>query len=278
MNRREVALLALGAIGVGSCSDTNYTIYILRNQKAEPDCVIPPGDAKEFIGFGLLDVTPIVPGTTNRGNIGYIFAPAVRNGTVANKDTPDLHTFFVAGADVILRSNGTAAADQLVAALRSRGTRLDARTQYFSGAISAGGTIGLGFPLIDAEQTLAIAESIGNDEEIQLIAHATIFGKMDDRTVTSDPFDYPITVCRGCLIDELGSCRGLSATNIGTGGVCNPLQDRILGCCDRSTGAKACPAVVEATPDGGVGGDAPPLPVFPDAPLADGPRGDAQPM
>jgi hypothetical protein len=243
MNRLGVGLLAIGCAAAG-CTDTSYGVFILRNQIIGADCTVPSGTGTDYRGFGRLDVTNPIPGS-NLENTGYIFAPAVVNGSTPNNSMPNVHTLFLNGADVELRADGSMASNALLGALRGR--NLDKRTQHFSGSIAAGATAGVGYPLIDAEQTAAIADVLDDFQQVSVVAHTKIFGTLDGTSVTSDPFDYPITVCKGCLVEDLGPCANLTmATTIHKGGACNPLQDALLDCCTQD-GAAVCPAVIPIT-------------------------------
>src|SRR5262249_50759616 len=149
----------------------------------------------------------------------------------ASTTMPNAHSFIFHGADVTLRSDGSAASTALIAQLNAR--NLIKRTQYVSGTIPAGGTTGIGWPLIDFEQTVAIGDAITEEDFIQVIAHSAVFGTVDGGNITSDPFDFPVTVCKGCLIEDLGPCATLSSSvTIHKGGVCNKLQDSLFSCCE----------------------------------------------
>jgi hypothetical protein len=231
------------AILCAGCTDTTYGVFILRNQVIGADCTVPAGNGTDYRGFGRLDVTNPIPGTSLE-NIGYVFAPAVVNGAMPNSAMPNVHTLFMGGADVELRSDGSAQSNALIGALAARPERLNKRKQVFSGAIAAGATAGVGYPIIDAEQASAIADVIDTGQDVQVIAHTTIFGTVDGSSITSDPFDFPVAVCKGCLVEELGPCAGLTtSTTIHKGGQCNLLQDSLLSCCTTATG-QTCPAVL----------------------------------
>jgi hypothetical protein len=236
---------AAAALGVG-CTDANYSVYILRNQAITDGCKIPAGGGTDLTrGVGQLDVTAPIPGS-NLANIGYLLAAAVVNGTTASMDLPNSHIFFAQGADVTLRSNGTSASNAIIAALQTR--NLVKRTQYFSGSIPPGGTAGMGITLIDEDQTAALANFL-DENPVEVIATAKIFGQIDGTNVTGGAYDFPIDVCQGCLVNNLGTCASLNAsTMLHTGGTCNPLQDALLDCCTNDAGKTVCPPVVPPAP------------------------------
>jgi hypothetical protein len=239
MIRRLVGLMAV--LCVAGCTDTNYQIFILRNQVIQDGCIIPAGDGTVYVSSGRLDVTSPVPGG-NFENPGYLFSPALQNGATLSQSLPNAHTFFMGGADVELRGTGSMDSQILVAALRAR--NLNARTQLFSGSIEPEGKVGVAFPIIDEEQTAAIGDFLGTGDLSSVVAHMTIFGQMDGTKITSDPFDYPVEVCKGCLIEPLGNCADLSSmTTIHKGSPCGGLQDALLSCCTQDT-RLVCPAIM----------------------------------
>src|SRR5262249_16977903 len=143
----------------------------------------------------------------------------------------NLHIFFAMGADVDLRSNGSSGSDSVIAALGAR--NLVSRTQFFSGSIPPGGLAGLGIPIIDADQTLALGDILGT-QVVQIIARSKVFGTIDGNSITGNPFDFPVTVCKGCLWTSLGACSSLQGSTMmfHSGGQCNKLQDELLAWCD----------------------------------------------
>src|SRR5215470_7781906 len=117
MNR--VVVMAILCAAAGCTADSSYGFFILRNQVITEDCVIPSGSGSDYRGFGRLDVTDPIPGT-DLANIGYVFSPAVVNGATVVAGSPNQHTLFLQGADVELRSDGSAMSNGLLSALSGR--------------------------------------------------------------------------------------------------------------------------------------------------------------
>jgi len=63
-------------------------------------------------------------------------------------------------------------------------------------------------------------------------------------SMTSDPFNYPLDVCDGCLAASVGPCP-LPAAPVNTGNACNPAQDEAVDCCT-DNGVLVCPAIWSA--------------------------------
>jgi hypothetical protein len=237
MNRFGVLLVA-ATVALGGCDATNQSIYILRNQVLTEGCTVPDGSGTTYRAVGQLDVTSPEPGT-NFTNPGYFLAAAVQNATVATKAEPTAHIFYMQGADVDIRSNGSDASDALIAALTAR--NLTQRTQRFSGSIEPGATAGVGFFIIDADQTLAMNDVL-SFEPVQVLARARVFGSLDSDDFEVPAFEYPVTVCKGCAVNFIGTCPDpATVMNPNTGGICNVLQDGLLDCCTDGGGATVCP-------------------------------------
>jgi hypothetical protein len=231
-------LLASGLLS-GCTVDQNNALIILQNQIPDEECVVPATQGATFRPSGTLDVAVRPDGTSNSG---YLFTPLVRSGLTAGQSV-NQHIVFLGGADVELRSTGSESSDALVAALETAG--LSKRTFLTSGSIPPGGSAGLAFVAIDGEQTAAMAAHLGAGAATTIYARVTVFGTVDEGDIVSSPFDYPITICDGCLVRNVGSCSTIPPdSELGQGGTCGLLQDGVLTCCNTGSGTR-CPA----TPD-----------------------------
>src|SRR5262249_29996046 len=76
-----------------------------------------------------------------------------------------------------------------------------------------------------------------------VLATATIYGQLNGSDVDGRPFDYPVTVCNDCVVNDRGPCSGLKTSfQPRKGNPCNSYQDGTIDCC--SNGASfVCPAV-----------------------------------
>jgi hypothetical protein len=228
---KRVAALAL-LLG-GACTADYPSLYIQQNQVPEANCRVP-GTTVDALGTGFLDVSQIPGGATNPG---YIFTPLLVNALAAGTTTTQ-HLMFIAGADVEILSTGSARSTELVNTLAA----LDqARTTaLISGSIKPGGTQGAAFNIINIDQVQTINTFLSQGERVNVVARVSIKANVDGSDITGKPFDYPLLVCRGCLLFDLGPCAGLGIGFTGMiGGVCNPLQDGNLECCDNFA---VCPA------------------------------------
>jgi hypothetical protein len=89
--------------------------------------------------------------------------------------------------------------------------------------------------------------------EIRFKAVVRATGKHGASIIKSDPFEYPVRVCKGCLqvgyaddftlfsYPAVPACTGIK-TNPYRGNSCNPAQDAPILCCDRGNKQLVCPA------------------------------------
>lgn len=101
-----------------------------------------------------------------------------------------------------------------------------------------------------------IVESIASRVPENGMEHASVEIKMVAKrgrtTIESNTFVFPINICNGCLIKNLGDCNSPAIPNDpAMGNDCNPAQDNRLDCC--TTGVDwICPAesTYEERPEG----------------------------
>ena len=170
-------------------------------------------------------------------NRGYVFTPLLVNA-LATGTTTTQHLMFIAGADIEILSTGAARSTELVNTLAALDQ--DRRTALISGSIKPGGSQGAAFNVIDSQQTQTINTFLSPGEEVDVVTRVSVKATVDGSDITGKPFDYPLHLCRGCLLVDLGPCAGLAVGFVGfSGGVCNLLQDGTLECCDNFA---VCPA------------------------------------
>ena len=203
---RGVLVGALVGVLSTACTEEGGTITVLQNQVAEaPDCVIPAEPSQATQGVGLFDAgacaaaagDPDFPLCT-----GYIFTPVLRNeaanmtgGTLASQNEIQLQ-----GADIELTFVQTEASFNAITALGDRARH----SQRFAQRIEPGGTASVAFPLIDRTQAALLSGQIPEGQLVQVIGRVRIFGRMNAGDVESSIYEYPVTLCNGCVdVDRL---------------------------------------------------------------------------
>ena len=77
-------------------------------------------------------------------------------------------------------------------------------------------------------------------------ASFTVTGKMSGEDVTSQPFQYGITLANDVVVQNVGACPAPAGVTINTGNPCNAFQDGLVTCCtDAASNALICPATTQ---------------------------------
>jgi hypothetical protein len=114
---------------------------------------------------------------------------------------------------------------------------LDKLNQRFAGSLMPGGTLGASFTILDPSQ-VAILDNIVAGGDIEVVARVVVYGDVEGGYVESKPFEYPITLCSGCLAIDVGSCATAQEPDAANGQLCFPGQNVGVECCDG-----ICPAI-----------------------------------
>jgi hypothetical protein len=224
------AALILAAAG---CTDAGASFFIVQNQSPDQGCVVPSSTTANFIPRGRIEV---------EAESGYLFTPVVQSLVRQSPTGQSPRVLFVEGADVTLSFDEARISASEQASLRDSG--LAHFRQAFSGAIYPGGVTSFAFEVISRALLDRLGGMVGAGDSILVTAEVVLFGSLDGGTIESQPFTYPIDVCRGCLLVDRGLCAGLPAGyEPATGGNCQTLQDMPLDCCTSAEGDLVCPAV-----------------------------------
>ncbi len=192
----RLVLLSFSVSAFGCAADGGSSMIILHNVAPEvmdegATCTFS-ATSDEFVSAGMLDLeTPQ----------DYTFAPAIRGGLQADPNTPTNRHIVLRGADVILKSAPSARSQMAIDSIGIDNLR---RTVITSGTIEPGddSRVVIFLSLIDADQARLLSNNAFLDEATQIIARVQVFGEVDGNDVESDFFEYPITLCRDCVLDN----------------------------------------------------------------------------
>ena len=234
----SVALLVLG-VGCAP-ADADGSIQIVTNQATVemcPPAPTQPGNGVLQNGLGFID--------TN-ANFGYVFTPLVVNqaSTQNGQFDSSQRRVQLAGANVTIEFQDPGAVPGgIVDSLDSSG--LLAASRRFTGSIEPDdGVLSVAFELWSPELHATMLGQLGN-ARVDLLATVQLFGTMAGGDVRSQEFDYPITICDGCLVNNLGNCVDLAGMELGVGGgACQALQDGgPATCCTTGDGTLVCDGI-----------------------------------
>ncbi len=225
---------ALAALVAGGCTtDAGQSLIILQNQVPDDGCIISPSASNDFRSRGIIDV---------QASLGYIFTPVVQSQILDDTNASTSRVISVGGADVEVSFPGGFFSADEEASLR------DAALTRFSESLSGSvqpdlGTTSFAFVIVPQRLLDRIGAKLSPGDSVQASANVVVFGDMDGLSVESNPFNYSVDVCNGCMKIVRGDCATLpSSFEPSPGGECNDLQDVALECCTTG-GVEVCPAI-----------------------------------
>jgi len=217
MHRLALILLATGAC-VADGGDEGFDIT--HNLTPATGCVLAPGGG--FISSGRIEAS-----SPN----GYVLTPEFSSRITAPEGSEAQRTIALRGARVELTNatTGTAFANGKFTAL-------------FAASLPPGGKSVAAFEVVPT--SILDQVSVTADTRVTILAKVTPFGALGGSGDEIDgvEFQYPVTVCQGCVAFNLGPCPLPTGTMIPPGNSCNQFQDGQVGCCQTASGL-LCPAI-----------------------------------
>ncbi len=218
------------ALSLGACTAGNgdEAILITKNVVAGDGCSFSSASGEAALLHGTISAY---------SPSGYRLHPQMLSRITAREGFEDQRTILTKGAHVDITFADTSLAGVGGGAL----TKFDS---LFSAPLSPNGGVTDGaFEAVPAALIDAIRTSKGTATfRTELIVKATVFGEMAGDEVTSNEFQFPVTVCNDCVLNTIGACPSM-AELANTGNPCNPFQDGVVDCC--MSGANlVCPAPV----------------------------------
>jgi hypothetical protein len=253
----RVALASATAISLLGCGQPPDQFIIVQNQVPEAGCVIPTTLGSIYRGSGVLDVRLV----SANGGTGYGIFPLLQNNLPGPQggQSGDPNRIALTGYKVDVTPMDDVPEGKVTeafAALQTSGPNgsRDTKIAYSipsSGSVaSGGGQTSSGVDGLPAELAIQLRDTgvLQATGPFHIMSTIRAVGSTVTRSVTSDPFHFPILVCDGCLIANAGAiplCPATQATQH-PGNVCNVAQDEGVDCCTTNTGALLCPPVVAA--------------------------------
>lgn len=234
---------AVGALGAGAGCVANggdEGILVLRNIEATASsggCVFTGAASETGLAQGSLSVT-----TSVLTKVGYQVAPQIKSRIIAATGQEDLRTIVIRGANVDITFPGSS----LFSAAELADLKASTLTHFmapFSGFLPPnGGITDIPFEVIPAELMARVANKTDFDGTLAL-ASFHIVGDLGGSDVTSQTFQFPVTLHKAPAFVDNGACSALPASFVpSTGNPCFPAQDGTTDCCTNQ-GHPVCPAV-----------------------------------
>ena len=236
---------------LAACGRVPGQFEVLQNQAPKPGCAIDT-DETVYRGEGYLDLSLVSAGAQSAY---WIFPLVVNNLPASDTGGPDgneidVHSFAV---DITpspqgrLPPNVQALFDHLNDPSMGNPALLHYSLPWAVTIKSGGGkaaTAVNGFSVALAQQVLATGDVGVSATSMLVNVRTRIFGTTNTQDIESDPFDFPINVCNGCLVASVQPCP-VAVKPSNPGNACNVAQDEPVDCCSFN-GALMCPPAVAA--------------------------------
>ncbi len=237
MFRLALASLLLPLVGcVAADGAGDEAIYISKALAANDDCTFNASESAPYIGHGTISVFSPLP---------YLIHPQLKSRiTTTDASQMDLKTIQIRGARVNLDFKDAAI-----------GKLVDANNKKFQTLYSAplapnaGSVTDTTFTLIPEGALASIAASLGatGEVETEVVGKLVVFGDLAGSEVTSQEFQFPVTICSNCVtaafgLAEFPTCPVMTAGR--QGNACNPYQDGVVDCCIDADNILNCPAPI----------------------------------
>ena len=238
-----LSLLSL-ACGLVACGRVPGQFEIVNNQVPTGGCAIPVNDTV-YQGQGTLDAKLVRGGA---GSAYFVFPLLKNNLSGASGGEVDANkivlTSFAVDISVLTGPPEITSLVNMMNADASLSALLHYRTPWSGSIASGGGELSAAVAAFPVELAGRMLGTLGLSVQPSTFVNLRIrsFGHTTTRDIESDPFDYPVAVCDGCLIANTGPCP-FSEAPTNTGNPCNVAQDYPVDCCTAGN-ELICPAVV----------------------------------
>jgi len=240
---RLLPLLSI-ACGLAACGRVPGQFEIVNDQVPTDSCAVPVNDSV-YQGQGTLDARLV----RNGASAAYLIFPLLRNNLPgASGGEVDSNkivlTSFAVDISVLTAPEAVTSLVGMLGADPNLSSLLHYKTPWSGSLASGGGELSAAVPAVPAELAARMLGSQGLSIQRSTWLNLRIrsFGKTTTRDIESDPFDFPIAVCDGCLIANMQPCPFMG-TPSNAGHPCNVAQDYPVDCCTAGN-ELVCPPVV----------------------------------
>lgn len=221
MHRLALILALTGCVADGGDEGFN----IVNNLAPADNCALTPGGA--FLARGTIDKQSPNP---------YVLTPEFVSRITTGEVAEYQRTIALRGANIEVINAET-------------GVSLKKFKSLFSASLAPMGSTTAAFDIVPVD--VIQMSGATPTKRVQLVAKVTAFGALGGSGDNIDgvPYEYPVTVCDGCVANILGACPLPAGTEVGTStpNSCNQFQDGSLQCCMGPSGP-ICPPTIAADP------------------------------
>lgn len=242
MQRLLVPIVFAAALGACVASNGDEGIFITKNVAPGAGCTFTGAADEQFLAHGTYALGAPAP---------YQFHPQMQSRITAETGQEDARTILLRGARVDLEFADTTlfTAAELATLKTSGATHF--KSLFSAPLLPNGGITDGSFDLIPVALGDAVTAKAGAGFRTEVIAKVVVFGDMSGDEVTSQEFQFPVTLCADCVTNLLTSPAGAplacpvpDGTTVSPGNECNPFQDGTVDCCLQTDGTALCPAPI----------------------------------
>ncbi len=234
--QRVLAFASLIVVGAAGCADSgDEGILVTKN--------VVPGTGCTFLGDMTEGFFPNGQWSTLSPG-GYLFSPQMNSRITALMGEENERTIIVDAADIDLTIDPSLNVDSSLTHFKAPFSV--PLPPIVNGSLTtADGQFQL-IPRGVIDAVIAANPNV-NDENAPTFstliqATFTVTGKMSGQDVTSQPFQYGVTLANDVVVQRAGACPVAGGTTINTGNPCNPFQDGLITCCTDMNNDLICPA------------------------------------
>lgn len=237
MHRASI-LISLGislglALTACSADEGDEGIFISKNVAPGDGCKFSAQENELFLTHGTMSLV---------GGGSYKIHPQMVSKITATEANIQARTILARGARVDLEM-----ADKSVTVPDSV---LHFESRFAAPIAPNGGITDAEFVGLSTEFLDAMRASYGTTAgfETEVIIHAVVYGDLSGSEVTSQSFEFPVTVCTDCVINVRGTCPLPVGSIVQSApGTCSLFQDGFSDCCT-ANGVLQCPATIAEPP------------------------------
>jgi hypothetical protein len=221
-----------------SCVENSSSLVILQNQAPESGCTASNTVSSEFISQGTLDLGAARYGIDPQYYVWLVVANNL-NSTIESHGI-ELNNVEITEAHIDLSS-----------AIGGLGAPLTSFANNTFVTIAPGETRSVQINILPPN--IAQALSVGDGQFVEAYAKVQLIGERGGTEIETNSIKFPLTICYGCLVENIGPCDTATFPDtIAIGHTCNLSQDEKLHCCLDSNASGSdnpyrCPAVQGTT-------------------------------
>ncbi len=219
------------ALSLGACTAGNGDEAILVTKNVTPGvgCTFVSATSEASLSHGMISAL---------SDRSYRLHPQLQSRISGDQAHNEQRTIITNGAHVDIAFAD--ASEKVGADALLHFDSLFSTPVYPNGGITDGAA-----DIVPADLIKAIKDAKGTAAfRTELIVKVVVFGDMSGTDVTSQEFQYPVTVCSDCVVNVLPAACPATVALVNPGNPCNPYQDGTVDCCKDSTGKLMCPAPV----------------------------------